>query len=102
MNRFPKITIETLPSEISAAISILEQIKFKDSKINKIRGSVLSQVYIKLSRKMLTSVASKKTFKIKLEAYEAYYLEEMLRIALKHQPERYWQTLADKIHQKLA
>ncbi|KQC30197.1 hypothetical protein [Flagellimonas eckloniae] len=103
------IKIELNLEKLKAINGELAELNFEPSSIRliNVKRSILRQVGKKLMKKQIDVYPSNKTFKFKLEYYEADQLESCLRMSivdLGHREEHYHtlRMVADEINQKLA
>lgn len=62
--------------------------------------SLLASVVLKLCKKEISNRGGAKSIKIKLEYFEAFCLEQTLKVVLDKTPDRDLQNVFDQLHQK--
>ena len=105
MNVIPEIKIEITITQLNVVVDHLKEIDevpVIPSKTVNTSLSVLNKVFVKLSKKALNKIAAKKPFSIKLEYYEAYFLEQCLKLITKMVTSRELQNTLDTLNQKIA
>src|SRR5690554_4770161 len=64
--------------------------------------SLLAHVVLKLCKKEISNRGKEKAIKIKLEYFEAFCLEQTLKVVLEKTPDRELQNVYDQLNQKLS
>lgn len=97
------IKLEIKPNTLSNLCNAIDfDIPPQKNKSMKSYISLLAHVVLKLSKKELANRGAEKPLKIKLEYFEAYCLEQTLKVVLEKSPDRELQNVFDQLNQKLA